>query len=81
MWSYDHGVPRGDGSVRGKKITADERRQIIDLYRDGVPMRTIAGMLGRSYGAVNLVLHQQCEIEVSPRGGYQRRTDPSGTTS
>jgi IS30 family transposase len=59
-------------SGRGKKLTKDEREKIVELYAQGVPMREIARTIGRSYGAVNLALHRQDEVEVNPRGGYRR---------
>lgn len=62
----------GHGVGRGRRITAVERKLIIDLYRGGKAMRQIARELGRSYGAVNAVLHQEEGLEVKPRGGYRR---------
>lgn len=59
-------------SGRGKKITDEERQEIIDLYRRGMAMRQVARAVDRSYGAVNLVLHQQDQVKVNPRGGYRR---------
>jgi transposase len=58
---------------RGKKITDEERVRIIDLYRNNLVMREVAQRVGRSYGAVNLVLHQEGE-PIRARGGYHRET-------
>jgi len=61
---------------QGKKLTSAERAEIVYLYTNGVPMREVARRVGRSYGAVNLVLHQQEEIDINPRGGYRRPETP-----
>lgn len=58
-------------SGRGKKITDSERSLIVELYTGGVVMRQIAVRIHRSYGAVNLVLHQE-GVPIAPRGGYHR---------
>lgn len=64
---------------RGKKITDAERDRIVDLYRGGNVMREVAVLVDRSYGAVNAVLHEAPDVEVSSRGGYRRRgVSPAG---
>lgn len=59
-------------STRKCGITDTERERIIALYRQGLVMREVAIKVGRSYGAVNLVLHQ-ADVVIKPRGGYRRR--------
>ena len=42
-------------------------------------MREVAVLVDRSYGAVNAVLHEAPDVEVSSRGGYRRRgVSPAG---
>jgi transposase len=52
-------------------MTDSESARIVDLYLSGLAMRKVAGRVGRSYGAVNLVLHRE-GIKINPRGGYRR---------
>lgn len=56
---------------RRRTITDQERVAIIDLYKDGMVMRRVAERVGRSYGAVNQVLHK-AGVTIAPRGGYRR---------
>lgn len=56
---------------RGRRISDEERGEIVEMYTNGLVMRQVATQIGRSYGAVNMVLHAE-GIPINPRGGYRR---------
>lgn len=54
------------------RLSESECAKILELYGADWSMREIAALVGRSYGAVNGVLHR-FGVSVRSRGGFRGR--------
>ncbi len=59
-------------SPRGRWITPDEFERMVDMYGQGMSIRSISRATGRSYGGVWRALYA-ARVQFRPRGGDWRR--------
>ena len=63
-------------SIKNKPYSKDERIEMITMYKNGMSIRHVAEVFGRSYGGVHNTL-QQAGVEMRERGKFSpavRRT-------
>lgn len=55
-------------SKRGKRLTEEQRQQVLDLFNSGVSRSDIASKIGCSHSAVNDIINKESVSKIADRG-------------
>ena len=55
-------------SKRGKRLTEEQRQQVLDLFNSGVSRSDIAPKIGCSHSAVNDIINKESVSKIADRG-------------